>query len=305
MGYEKKYIKRNYTWAPDGFGAWTGDTLSLTNDGRLEIFFVGCGSMFAKTMFQNNIIIIKGNTHIAVDLGNSFPTALWQVAGLKEGDIRCVLPTHSHDDHAGGVGQIALFNKYIGRPYDKHPKLDCIITNDYQRILWDKTLSGSLEYNARYLLEDGEERMLNFSDFFNVIRPIWKEHKRREIFEIDYKGIKLEMFRTNHIPEQSKDWSDAFVSYGLYIDDRIFYSSDTKFDPELIAMYCDCSEYMYHDFQMFDPETVHAPFSVGQKMAPYVKEKVFPMHLSEDYLEKDISGFAGWAEQGCRYIFDN
>jgi len=297
-------LKREYKWAPGGTGEWTGDTLSLTNDGTLEIFFVGCGSMFSKSMFQNNIIIIKGNTHIAVDLGNSFPTALWQVAGLKEGDIRCILPTHSHDDHAGGVGQIALFNKYIGRPFMKHPKLDCIITNYYQQILWDKTLSGSLEYNARYLLEDGEERMLNFSDFFHVIRPRWKEHKRREIFEVDYNGIKLEIFRTNHIPEQSEGWSDAFVSYGLYIDDKIFYTSDTKFDSELIAMYCDQAEYIFHDVQLFEPETVHAPLSVMKNIPSYVKEKTTLMHLSDDYVEKDLNGFAGWSQQGCRYIFD-
>jgi len=302
---EKKLVKRDYVWAPDGSGGWAGDKLSLTNNGRLEIFFVGCGSMFAKSMFQSNIIIIKGNTHIVVDMGNSFPTALHQVAGLTEGDVRVILPTHSHDDHAGGIGQVALFNKYVGRPFMKHPKLKCIITEDYETILWDKTLSGSLEYNAQYLLADGETRRLNFSDFFDSVRPVWKEGQKRETYVIDYEGIKIELFRTVHIPEQSEGWKDSFTSYGLLIDDRILYTSDTKYDQDMLDIYAGKAEHIFHDVQLFMPETVHAPYETLTERFNYaMKAKTTPYHLGDNFRDFDITGFEGWAQQGCRYIFD-
>ena len=34
--------------------------LDLTNDGELSLFFVGCGSAFAKTLNQTNLLIVKG-----------------------------------------------------------------------------------------------------------------------------------------------------------------------------------------------------------------------------------------------------
>ena len=35
-------------------------TLRLTNNGSLEMFFLGTGSAFVKKNFQNNVIVIKG-----------------------------------------------------------------------------------------------------------------------------------------------------------------------------------------------------------------------------------------------------
>jgi len=36
--------------------------LKLHNPGELEIYFIGTGSAFAKTLNQNNLIIVKANT---------------------------------------------------------------------------------------------------------------------------------------------------------------------------------------------------------------------------------------------------
>ena len=84
--------------------------LSLKNNGKLEIFFIGTGSAFAKAFNQNNFLIIKGNTHIMVDFGMTGPRALYQTAGLEVTDIEAVLPTHSHADHVGGIEALALTN---------------------------------------------------------------------------------------------------------------------------------------------------------------------------------------------------
>ncbi len=274
--------------------------LSLKNDGELELFFIGVGSALAEKLNQTNFLIIKGDTHILVDFGETGHHALVQTSGLDLNDIRIILPTHSHPDHANGIGSLAIANRYIGIPFMQNPKLRMIITEEYQRELWDKTLRGGLERNEE---ENENGRHLCFGNYFEVIRPRWKTFQPREIFESEISEIHLEIFRTKHTPDSSASWEVSYLSYGLFIDGRVFISCDTRFDPELIEMYANRSEFMFHDVQFF-PGGVHAPLSDLRTLPPEVKEKMFLMHYADNYQEQDIADFAGWTPQGERIIFD-
>ena len=225
--------------------------------------------------------------------------AIAKTTRLKPTDIRCVLPTHSHADHVGGFECLALQNRYIGRPLLNHPKIKMIICREYQRVLWDNTLRGGLEWNEE-AISDGHSMMV--TDLFDIIHPGWKTHQPRETFELDYEGIHLEIFRTVHIPEQAKNWEAAFLSYGLLIDDRVFYSGDTKFDRELIELYADRSEMMFHDVQFF-PGAVHAPLTDLKQLPPEIKKKMLLKHYDDNFDKHDVSDFVGYAKQGIRYIF--
>ena len=271
----------------------------LKNDGELEIFFIGVGSAFAEHNNQTNYLIIKGDTHVLVDFGQTGPRALLSIAGRKPTDIRTILPTHSHADHVGGIENLALANRYVGRRFMSHPKLRMIVTEEYQRALWTHTLQGGLEWNEKDL---NTSQKLQFSDFFDVVRPKWKAFQHREVFELEFDGIKLEMFRTNHIPEQSGTWEASFISYGLFIDDRVFVSGDTKFDPDLIDMYASRSVVMYHDVQFF-PGAVHAYLESLRTLSDDIKRKMYLMHYADNWPEQNIDEFAGWAEQGVSYKF--
>lgn len=273
--------------------------LSLKNDGKLEIFFIGVGSAFAKTLNQTNFLIIKGDKHIMVDFGMTGPKALHDSAGLDCADLEVVLPTHSHADHVGGIEALALMNRYYGMRVMSKPKIKMIINEDYQRVLWTHTLQGGLEWNEKDI--DSAEK-LQFSDFFSVVRPKWKTHQPREIYAFDLGDIHVELFRTRHIPEQAESWEASFISYGLYIDNRVFVSGDTQFDPDLIRLYADRSEIMFHDVQFF-PGAVHAPLEDLKTLPPEIKKKILLVHYSDDWRNQDIHDFAGWAEQGVRYIF--
>ena len=280
-----------------------GPELKLTNDGELELFFLGVGSAFAQTKNQTNFLIIKGGKHILVDFGMTGPTALAQTAGLKPTDIEVILPTHSHADHVGGIECLALMNRYVGQRFMHKPKLKMIISEDYQRVLWTHTLQGGLEWNEKDM---NTAQKLSFSDFFDVIRPTWKSFSPRETFEVNHGDIHIELFRTNHIPEQSSTWEASFISYGMLIDNKIFISGDTKFDQELIRSYTGRvadAEVLFHDVQFF-PGAVHAPLEELKTLPDDIKKKMYLMHYADNYKEQDISDFAGWAEQGVRYIFD-
>ena len=273
--------------------------LSLKNDGKLELFFIGTGSAFATTLFQTNFLIIKGGCHILVDFGMTGPTALLSTAGLKASDIEIILPTHSHADHVGGIECLGLMNRYIGMKFMNKPKIKMIISEEYQRVLWDSTLRGGMEWNEQEV-ETG--RKLSFGDYFHLIRPKWKKSQPREVFEIDFNGIHLEMFRVKHTPESANDWQESFIGHGLFIDDKVFVSSDTRFDLDLIDMYKKRSQVMFHDVQFFKGG-VHASLEELKTLPREVREKMFLMHYPDGWEKQNIDGFAGWTKQGYRYMF--
>ncbi|MCX6139830.1 MAG: MBL fold metallo-hydrolase [Candidatus Kapabacteria bacterium] len=270
--------------------------LALQNDGNLEIVFLGTGTAFARRLFQTNFLIIKGDVHVLVDFGMTGPQAL-QAVGLGAQDICTILPTHSHADHIGGLEYLSLLNRYMAVPAGA-PKLKMIITDDYRPVLWDMSLRGGLEYNE----ENAEGKSLSFDDLYDSYAPAYVSNNPRKVFSIDYHGIKLELFGTNHIPGEAGTPNDAFITYGLLIDDRVFYSGDTKFDRELIDMYADRSEVMFHDASL-TPNQVHAWIETLRSLPEDVRKKMYLVHTQDNVTDEDTALFAGLTKQGIRYIF--
>lgn len=273
--------------------------LNLKNDGNLEIVFIGTGSAFSQLLGNNNIIIIKGDTHVVIDFGLTAPFRFKSVTGLDLTEIENILITHSHSDHIGGVEYLTLQNKYIGQSQGK-PKLKLLTTKEYKNILWKKSLSGGLQFNE---VSGEEKRKLKLSDYFDFVFAKKIGGSTRKKYAINFNGIKLELFHTNHIPDSAINAEEAFITYGLYIDDKVLFSGDTKFDLDLINDYKDRSEYIFHDCSFF-PNPVHADFDSLSSLPADVKKKMFLMHYSDNDINKDVPAFAGLAKYGQRYIFD-
>ncbi len=275
-----------------------GEKLSLTNDGQLEVFFIGTGNAGAVKHNQCNLLLVKGKEHVMVDFGMTAPRALAETAGLKIADINRFLITHSHADHIGGLELAALERRYVGCRFQGKSKLEMIITEGYQEILWDRSLRGGLEWNEE---EADTHKRLCFNDYFIPIRPGWVKKQPREVYSVDIGGMHIELFRTKHVPDNAPDWQSSFVSFGLFIDGHVFISMDTRFDLDLINEYKDRSSVMFHDVQFF-PGAVHAPLADLKTLPPEVKAKMYLMHYADNWETQDVSDFAGWAKQGVRYV---
>lgn len=271
--------------------------LALKNGGELELFWIGVGSAASKKNAQSNFLIIKGDAHLLVDLGALGPLALLQTARLAPMDMGNILPTHSHADHIGGMEEMFLAWRY-GSVKKGGPKPKCIINEQYEEILWDRSLRGGLGWN------EGAERgqLLAFTDYCDVVRPTLKMQQPREIWTIDFEGIRLEMFRTKHVPETATDWQSSLLSFGLMIDGRVLVSGDTRFDRDLLDLYADRAEVIFHDVQFFSG-AVHAPLADLKALPVKWKEKMHLYHYTDNYETQDIAGFAGWTQRGVRYIF--
>ncbi len=271
--------------------------IRLSNDGKLSIFFIGVGSAFSKMHYQTNVLIVKGKDHLLVDCGTKTPQAFFEL-GMQITDVRNFLITHSHADHIGGLEEVMLMNRYVTR------KKPTIVINDiYQHILWENSLRGGSGFN-----EEEAGKLLGFADLWNVIRPKWLVNYPRETYEANVGSINLKIFRTIHIPDSSLEWETAFWSSGIVIDDRIMFTSDTKFDKQLLDDYDKKFgfELIFHDCQLYQGG-VHASLEELRTLPDKFRKKMVLMHYGDNWKQFESKvkeyGFIDFARQWHFYDF--
>jgi len=266
--------------------------IKKASEKQLVITFVGVGSAFAKKNDQSSIIIAKGGKTILVDVGTTIPQSLYR-QGIKITDFDYYHVTHAHADHAGGLEELLLMSRYVSKRKSRF-----IITFPFADILWEKTLKGGCEIN-----EDGR---LKFSDFVDFINPTWMAAQPREKYEVIVDDIKLEIFRTIHVPGGVEEWGKAFWTTGLIIDDTVMFSGDTRFDTNIFKDFpIENYKCIFHDCQLFSPGTVHATYDELKFLPDKIKNEMYLYHYGDNFEaftpEKD--GFKGFAKPWELYKF--
>ncbi|MFN3237132.1 MAG: MBL fold metallo-hydrolase [Pseudomonadales bacterium] len=270
------------------------DTVPLSNDGDLSLFFVGTGAAFAKTLNQNNLLIVKGDDHLLIDCGSKCTQALHEV-GIAVDQLQNFLITHSHADHIGGLEEVQLFGRYVSQV---KPRM--IINEEYQDILWNQSLRGGSEMS--------EAVPLSFEDLWEVIRPTRVKGYQRETWEANIGSINVKMPRTMHYPDSAESWKESFWSCGVTIDDRILFTSDTRFDQDLLEEFDDQCHFdlIFHDCQLFTGG-VHASLNELKTLPMHLKQRTVLMHYGDNWrdFEQEAldAGFHSWARQGALYNF--
>jgi len=271
--------------------------IALSNKGGLDLTFIGSGGAFSRKFFQNNLLIVKGDAHLLVDCGTRAPEAL-SLLGLSIGQIDNYLITHTHADHIGGLEEVML----VGR-FGLHRKNAMVATDKLRRALWSMSLRGGAAFN-----EEHGGKYLEYEDFWDQIKPRAIKGADRELCEALVGDIELRLFRTKHIPDSAHDWSDSFPSYGLILDRRVLFTSDTRYDPEMVLS-LDAEyhfETIFHDCQLFTGG-VHASLEELSGLPPEIRAKTRLMHYGDkigEYLPRIAElGFAGIAEQWATYRF--
>ena len=271
---------------------------SLVNDGSLELFFLGVGTAFAKESGHTNFLIVKGEDHVLVDFGTLGPQRLESVAGLDPLDIHCFLPTHSHADHVGGMEYLTIHHRYRATERTNHPGLKVIASEDFGRALWRMSLRGGLGFNEPGM--DGRDEL--FEVYYDVIRPNEISGSDRQRWHVTIGSLEIEMFRTHHAQGMASPEGLEFYSHGMLIDNRIFFSGDSVFDPLLIDFYRDRAEYWIHDANI-GRTPLHSSLDELRTLPEEIRKDMLLVHYPERAAELSIPDFAGWCLSGHRYIF--
>jgi ribonuclease BN (tRNA processing enzyme) len=285
--------------------------IHLTGEpGRLEVTFLGVGAAFANTMFQSNIFLVKGRTHVMIDLGSKASVALYGT-GLSVLDVENLVVTHSHADHVGGIEEWCLKARYAAPLIRKcargEYKPNLLTTEEYAHILWDATLRGGLEHS------EGSRpgQLMSLSDYVNLVYGGRVDGYGRRVYGLSVgegaDAIDLKLMRTNHVPDNSAGWQTAFYSVGVLVDDRVFITGDTMFDLDLVEEFGARADVIFHDCQELKGG-VHASYEELCGLPSQLRAKTILYHLTDNVRDKfapEKDGFAGWARcyREGKYVF--
>lgn len=275
-------------------------SIEFTNDGQLSLFFLGTGGAFSKKYFQNNVLVIKGKSHILIDCGTVCPFSFSQF-NSKITQVRNFLLTHNHADHIGGMEEVALLNMYGTRQIP-----NIVITDEFKKLLWNESLKGGLKTKG----ENSSKSKMTFSDYFLQIKPKKIKNSPRPFYETNIGDINLKIFRTKHVFTDKNNWKNSYYSVGVLIDNRIIFTGDSQADKTLIDWLTSSFkiDYIFHDCQ-FGKNAVHASYEeLLQTIPSDLRKKTYLCHYS-DNADQNISrvlndGFAGCVKRGIYYDCD-
>lgn len=239
----------------------------------MEILMLGTGNAFAKKYFNNNALLYRNDYTLLIDCGITAPLSLHQI-GMPLDAINAIIITHIHADHTGGLEEFAYRMKfqYRGRPV-------LYVPDPLAEPLWEHSLRGGLE----------QENWRKLDDYFEVRRI--REGEPVELHE----GLTVETIRTEHIPGK--------ISFSLLFNNRLFYTSDMKFTPELVTdLVRNRGCVVFHDCQFISPGAVHASLDELLTLPEDVQSNVYLMHYPDDReCHEGRTGRMKFLEQHVRY----
>ena len=234
---------------------------------------LGVGHSEALANWNNNAMITVDGRRLLIDAGYTIKFALHQ-QGLTLEDVDAIFITHVHADHCFGLERMAYECRFR---YQKKPTL-YLAPGIYEE-LWDQTLKG--------VMGQVGEGPATLDDFFHIVQL--------DGDEFEYHGVQLAYFQNRHTPGK--------ISYGLWINERLLFSGDTRAIPEIVERFN--PDVILHDSTLSEWNPVHA--SVTELLESYpdaVRRRMYLMSYEdhwEEYQAQIETEFAGFARQGQEF----
>jgi len=258
----------------------------------LVVCFNGVGSAFAKKNSPTSMILAKNGKVLLVDCGTTVPVVLAEKQ-IKVTDFDGYYVTHSHADHIGGLEELLLTARYQERI-----KPTMLISDRFQKLLWERSLRGGSEFN--------ENGVLQFNDLARTVRPKRMPGKPREMCRARFQGFEIVLFRTLHVPGSASSWEHAYWSTGLLVEDKVLLTADTRFDPSLFAdLEMAKVSVIFHDCQLFQPGNVHATYWELKTLPADLRARMWLTHYGDNFAQfhPKRDGFLGFVQPWVLYRF--
>lgn len=224
----------------------------------LRLRMAGTGSAFAKTFFNNNALIETNGFRFMIDFGVTAPMALYRM-GIPLNAIHAVLITHLHSDHYGGLEELAYQSLY--RYGHRDGKIRLYVPDTIADTLREHSLKGGLL--------DERNGLKSLADYFDV--RLVREGRPCRIAG----GLEVELVSTPHVPGKP--------NYAMFINDRIFYSGDTVFNPSLLehAVRDRGCRIVLHECQLEGQAVVHTALSELLTLPEDIQSRIRLMHYDD------------------------
>jgi ribonuclease BN (tRNA processing enzyme) len=184
---------------------------------KFEVLVVGVGDTFSERHHSTALVLSCDGFHLAVDCPDMYRSALraatdYSGRTVPFENVDHVLITHVHGDHMNGLEGVAFYKHFV-----EGKRVQLVTSPDVRAVIWDERLKASMS-----TLWDGQSfRQMTFDSYFVHLPLNWSEETVIGPFRIRSRRTR------HHVPTSALFIQAAGRTLG--------YSSDTAFDPELIA----------------------------------------------------------------------
>lgn len=231
---------------------------------QFSMTFLGVGSGVTPEFGNNNVLVEGEDSHalLLIDCGYTTPTKLLELGRLT--DVRHLVLTHVHADHAGGIEPFAVLCRYV---HQHRPTL--YVPEPLWDELWHGTLRGGLERTQTAL---GEPATSGLEDYLDV-RVLSGETPT-----VRLPGLpEVTFVPTQHVAGKA--------AYSLFLGDRLYYSGDTRLLPPAVGPTGRPLEAIFQDCQLFSTRSnVHTPLEeLDRELSPELKAITYLMHYGHGF----------------------
>ncbi|WP_144939590.1 MBL fold metallo-hydrolase [Paenibacillus sp. 32O-W] len=222
---------------------------------ELQLRMLGTGGAFSTRYANNNALMTIGDFTLLVDCGATAIRSLHEMK-VPLTSIDGVFITHQHADHIGGLEEFAFQMLYV---YRQKPKL--FVPSTLRNVLWENSLKGGMI--------NPEAGLNSLDDYFEVIEIA--EGSAAKLSE----DFRLEILPSEHVRYKS--------SYSLLVNDRLYYSADTRFNRARLEELHDRGvRYFLHECKLYGAPGVHTTLEELLTLPEELQEKIQLMHYSDD-----------------------
>jgi ribonuclease BN (tRNA processing enzyme) len=226
-----------------------------------EVIVLGVGDTFSDRHHSTALLLSCNGFNLAIDCPDMYRAVLRDAAErtgrpLALTEIDHVLITHVHGDHMNGLEGLTFFKRFI-----EQKRVQLVASPEVRAVIWEQRLRGPMER-----LWDGQTfRQLSFEDYFDFKALSWNEETVVGPFRIRARQTR------HHVPTSALFIEAAGRTLG--------YSSDTAFDPELIA-FLEPADLIIHETN-YGP--AHTAYSDLAKLPEDLRRRMRLNHYSDQF----------------------
>jgi ribonuclease BN (tRNA processing enzyme) len=230
-----------------------------------EVIVLGVGDTFSERYHSTSVLLCCDGFRLAIDCPDQYRGVLRDAAEcsgrtLSLSDIDHVLITHVHGDHMNGLEGVAFYKHFVDRR-----RLQLVTSPEVRRNIWDERLKASMGS----LFDGREHRSLDFDDYFELVPLSWTDPVQLGPFSIRARRT------VHHVPT-----SALFIEAG---GRSLGYSSDTAFDPDLIA-FLEPADLIIHETNL---GPAHTPYASLASLPAALRGRMRLIHYMDSF---DIAG---------------